>query len=92
MDYDCSIEYQPGKANVVADILSRKKRLDLIKIAKELARELEKLGIEVRVPEGNKEQLYKITFQPELMEGIKKCQEKVMNPGLDSSTGKEICN
>ncbi|KAL8147636.1 hypothetical protein AgCh_005093 [Apium graveolens] len=51
-DYNCSINYHPGKANVVADALSRKKRLNAINIDEELAKELEKLEIEVRVPKG----------------------------------------
>ncbi|KAL8105348.1 hypothetical protein AgCh_029224 [Apium graveolens] len=89
-DYDCSINYHPGKANVVADALSRKERLNAIKVSEELAKELEKLEIEIRTLEGNKEQLYEITFQPELMDKIKKCQEEIMNQELDSFTGEEL--
>ncbi|KAL8127153.1 hypothetical protein AgCh_014175 [Apium graveolens] len=51
-DYDCSINYHPGKANVVVDALSSKERLNEIKVSDGLARKLEKLEIEVRVPEG----------------------------------------
>ncbi|KAL8115002.1 hypothetical protein AgCh_021720 [Apium graveolens] len=49
-DYDYSINYHPCKDNIVADALSKKERLNAIRIAEELARELEKLEIEVRVP------------------------------------------
>ncbi|XP_074378290.1 uncharacterized protein LOC141719814 [Apium graveolens] len=56
-DNDCSINYHPGKASVVADALSRKERLNAIKVSEELARELEKLEIKVRVMEGNQGQL-----------------------------------
>ena len=28
-DYDCTIEYHPGKANVVANALSRRAKIDL---------------------------------------------------------------
>ncbi|GJZ39854.1 putative reverse transcriptase domain-containing protein [Tanacetum coccineum] len=35
-DYECEIKYHPGKANVVANALSRKERLKLREVAKDL--------------------------------------------------------
>ncbi|KAL8134776.1 hypothetical protein AgCh_009695 [Apium graveolens] len=90
-DYDCSINYHPGKANVVANALSRKERLNMIKMAEELAQDLERMEIEVRVPGGSQEQLYEVTFQPALMEKIKRCQEGVMEQELDTLIEEELC-
>ena len=39
-DYDCSVNYHPGKANVVADALSRK-----VKLARLMVREMSMLHI-----------------------------------------------
>lgn len=42
-DYDCSINYHPGKANVVADALGRKERLNLLTTSEEVVKEFKKI-------------------------------------------------
>nr|GFC76816.1 transposon Ty3-I Gag-Pol polyprotein [Tanacetum cinerariifolium] len=47
-DYDTNIQYHPGKANVLADALSRKSGMVAgIKVEEEIIRDLERLGIEL---------------------------------------------
>nr|GFD49060.1 putative reverse transcriptase domain-containing protein [Tanacetum cinerariifolium] len=49
-DYDTNIQYHIGKANVVADALSRKSGMVAgIKVEEEIIRDLERLGIELLV-------------------------------------------
>ncbi|KAL8125862.1 hypothetical protein AgCh_013241 [Apium graveolens] len=57
-DFDCEILYHPGKANVVADALSRKERLRMITTSEELIRDFERMEIEVKVTGTGTEKLF----------------------------------
>ncbi|KAL8095247.1 hypothetical protein AgCh_036633 [Apium graveolens] len=76
-----------NKANVVADALSRKKRLNMLTSSKELIKDFEKLEIEVQIPELERGIMYAMSFQPEILEKIRCGQEQVMNHGKDKFPG-----
>ena len=71
-DYDCEIFYHPGKANSVADALSRKEGTQLMAIQvfhSELQKEISELELEIVIGS-----LANLTIQPTLFEGIKEVQ------------------
>ena len=72
-NYDCTINYHPGKANSVADALSRKSYGELYRILairKPILLDLQRLGIEIE-PYGIIERLSVMTLKPSLLEQIK---------------------
>ena len=78
VDYDLDILYHPGKANQVANALSRKTQVScncLITTQKELLWDLEKLGIEV-CRHGSNSILSALTIQPTLIEEIRIAQRQ----------------
>jgi hypothetical protein len=75
-DYDCEINYHPGKANVVADALSRKSTVKLASLGisqHQLIKELVGMGLEV-VGEGTPIHLANLIVQSELLARIKVAQ------------------
>ena len=78
-DYDTEVHYHPGKANVVADALSRKAQCNCLTIAPPvhtLCDDLRKLGISI-VKEGY---LATLMVKSDLYDQIKEAQKK--NKGM----------
>jgi hypothetical protein len=75
-DYDCEINYHPGKANVVADALSKKSTVELAALGisqPQLIKELIGMGLEV-VGEGTPVHLANLMVQSKLLARIKATQ------------------
>jgi hypothetical protein len=76
-DYDCTINYHPGKANVVADALSRKNIAGnvsaMFTTKNELLLDLERAGVEMMVGE-IQSYMSSLTLEPTLMEQIRTAQ------------------
>ena len=75
-DYDCLINYHPGKTNVVADALSRKSfdfLVALLTTQKEIIKDLERMRIEI-VMGDSQVFMASLIIQPTLIEKIKSSQ------------------
>nr|GFB27923.1 reverse transcriptase [Tanacetum cinerariifolium] len=83
-DYDTNIQYHPGKANVVADALSRKSGMIAgIKVEEEIIRDLERLDIELYV-RGQHGYWASLRVEPDLISRIKEAQKEDSEIGLSS--------
>nr|GFB14196.1 putative reverse transcriptase domain-containing protein [Tanacetum cinerariifolium]GFB34459.1 putative reverse transcriptase domain-containing protein [Tanacetum cinerariifolium] len=75
-DYDTNIQYHPGKANVVADALSKKSGMIVgIKVKEEIIRDLERLDIELYV-RGQHGYWASLRIEPDLISRIKEAQKE----------------
>nr|GFC27804.1 putative reverse transcriptase domain-containing protein [Tanacetum cinerariifolium] len=75
-DYDTNIQYHPGKANVVANALSKKSgKIAGIKVEEEIIRDLERLDIELYV-RGHHGYWASLRVEPDLISRIKEAQKE----------------
>ena len=84
-DYDFSLQYHPGKANVVADALSRKvyvNGLTKVELPDDLCAQFKDLRLEI-VPE---EHLMSLDVQPTLLDMIKEAQ--ILDKEIEEIKGK----
>ena len=78
-DYDLDIHYHPGKANVVADALSRKSGGSLAVLLtqqSDLLREMERMQLEIQIrgPRCGMNQINQVSIGFDLYEEIKEAQ------------------
>ena len=88
-DYDCGINYHPGKANVVADALSRKTQhlTAMFTHEEELLREFGKLNMEmISAPETVEARIATLVVEPDLRERIIAAQRQ--DEGLEKIRAK----
>ncbi|XP_024969725.1 uncharacterized protein LOC112509084 [Cynara cardunculus var. scolymus] len=76
-DYDVRIQYHPGKANVVADALSRKSigNVSSLTVQSHIASDIEGMGITLCY-HGRDEVLVSLTVEPTLVSQIKEAQQE----------------
>ncbi|GJX94409.1 putative reverse transcriptase domain-containing protein, partial [Tanacetum coccineum] len=79
-DYDCEIRYHPGKANVVADALSRKERLKPRR-ARAMSMTIHS-SIKARILEAQSEAFKNVNAPAEMLKGLDKQLERKEDGGL----------
>ena len=73
-DYDIELLYHPGKANVVADALSRKTMSSLQLFTADLRRELDLMGVDLTCYGSSAAYLDEIRIRPTLVDRIREAQ------------------